>query len=221
MVLQTNFPIQGKLICKTIPLKISPPKSISGTPQRSDSSMEQTSREMQPCASQEHPTDIHKVRRTTSKPQLCLIPTLALLMRHASTLSRTLAVPLHNLPAHLHPYLAASPDVYVHSQLSSSPQFLCTTSWTSTRAARPRPPHTSSCSPPCLTHPVPLRSRSPDHHMLSSCLCTAHPCTHFVCTSPSPLPQPSPHTLALTTGTWRQQRQQCDNRNRMIAMVLS
>ena len=202
MVLQTNFPVQGKLICKTIPLEISPPKSISGTPQRSDSSMEQTSREVQPCASQEHPTDIRKVRRTTSKPQPCLIPTLALPMRHASTPSRALAVPLHNLPAHLRPYLAASPDVYAHSQLSSSPRFLCTISRTSMRAARPRPPHTSSCSPPCLTHPVPSPSCSPDHHMLSSCLCTAHPRAHFACTSPSPSPRPGPHTLALTTGTW-------------------
>ena len=33
IVLQTNFPVQGKFVCKTIPLEILPPKSISGTPQ--------------------------------------------------------------------------------------------------------------------------------------------------------------------------------------------
>ena len=32
LVLQTNFPAHGKLVCKTIPLETSPPKSISGTP---------------------------------------------------------------------------------------------------------------------------------------------------------------------------------------------
>ena len=32
MILQTHFPLQGKLVCKMIPLEISPPKSFFGTP---------------------------------------------------------------------------------------------------------------------------------------------------------------------------------------------